>query len=86
MAPPYEKIDTYTKYGLNTFGCNSTVLMKDGNVYGFQYFGNNGSQDIYYVQYDDNGNLMDENHYGRWFTLEQFKGNVVSEVFLKKLK
>jgi hypothetical protein len=84
MAPQYEKIVSNTYYGLNTFGCNSTVLMKDGNVYGFQYFGNFGSFDMFYVQYDDNGDLMDEYYYGKWFTPQQFKDNIVSQVIIKK--
>jgi hypothetical protein len=84
MAPKYKTIETHTNYGLNTFGCNSTVLMNDGNVYGFQYFENGGCQNMYYVKYDDNGNMMDERFNGKWFTPEYFKRNVVSQVIIKK--
>ena len=84
MAPKYETVENIANYGLNTFGCNSTVLMKDGNVYGFMYFGNCGSPNMYYVKYDDEGNLMDEYFYGKWFTPEEFKENVVSQVIIKK--
>lgn len=81
MAPKFEYINTHTNYGLNTFGCNSSVLMKDGNVYTFKYFGITGSpneNNMYYHQLDDNGNEITDG--GEWFTPSKFKLQVVSEV------
>lgn len=82
MAPRFEYINTHTNYGLNTFGCYSTVLMKDGNVYTFKYFGIN-SNDMYYQQLDDNGNEI--TNCGEWFTPLEFQLQVVSEVKVIKI-